>query len=156
MAKFYGMKTWTTNLKEYLPDSYYDITHTTTVEMLVNEDYINNVHTTQISTCKRFVSICFDTRETLLTITNTEHSILPDTPISFQPDFHDKIRISIENLPIELPDKKINLLIRIRKTSRKDILPWHKTPQQILYHRNKSVSMHWTHSTHTKTYTQIQ
>ena len=79
--------------------------------MLVNEDYINNVHTIQISTCKRFASICFDTRETLLTLTNTEHFILPDTPISFQPDFHDKIRISIENLPIELPDKKVKTFL---------------------------------------------
>ena len=76
MAKFYGMETCTTNLKEYLPDSYYDITDTIIAEMLVNEDYIDNVHTIQISTCKRFASICLDTRETLLTFTNTVFSLI--------------------------------------------------------------------------------
>ena len=100
MTKFYGMKTSTSNLKEYLPDQYYNITHETIAEMLANEGYINNVHTIQISTCHRFVSICFDTRDTLITL------LLPNIPITFQPDHYEKKRISIENLPIELSDKE--------------------------------------------------
>ena len=65
------MKTCTTNLKEYLPDQYHSITHETIAEMLANEGYINEIHIIQISKCHRFVSLCFDTRETLLPFINT-------------------------------------------------------------------------------------
>ena len=66
--------------------------------MLTKEDNFNETHTIQISTCHRFVSICFDTRETLLTFTNTEQYVLPHTPIIFKREYYDKILISIENI----------------------------------------------------------
>ena len=98
------MRPCTANLEEHLPDSYNNITHTTIAEMLANEGLVNETHTIQISTCHRYASVCFETRETLLKFTNTEHFILSDYPITFQPDHDDKICISIENLPIELPE----------------------------------------------------
>ena len=87
------MKTCTTNLKEHVPDSYPDITHTTIADMLANDGFINKVHTMQIPTCHQFASICIETRETLLKFTNNEYSILPNHLITFQPDDNDKIRI---------------------------------------------------------------
>ena len=105
------MKTCTTNLKEHVPDSYPDITHTTIADMLANDGFINKVHTMQIPTCHQFASICIETRETLLKFTNNEYSILPNHPITFQPDDNDKIRIWIENLPIELPDKEVKTFL---------------------------------------------
>ena len=101
-----------------------DITNTTIAQMLVNEDYMSNVHTIQIPTCKRFGPTCFDIRETLLNFTNTEHYILPDTPIKFHLDFYDKIRISIENIPTELPDKEVkSFLSECTKPIRKTYYP---------------------------------
>ena len=111
MTKFYGMKTCTTNLKEYLPDQYHSITHKTIAEMLDNEGYIYEINTIQISTCHRFASLCFDTTETLLTFTNTEHLILPNISITFQLDYYEKKRISIENLPTRLPDKQVKTFL---------------------------------------------
>ena len=131
MAKFYRTKTCTTNLKEYLPNSYYDITHTIIAQMLGNEDYMTKVHTTQISACKRFASICFDIRETLLSFTKIEHYLLPDTPLKFQPDFYDKTRISIENIPIELPDKDVKFFLS------EHTKPIGKTYYPGIKHRNK-------------------
>ena len=110
MTKFYGIRTCTSNLKEYLPDEYHNITRNTIAEMLVNEGYMNKVHVIQVSACHKFASICFDTRETRLTFTNTEHS-LSNVPIKFYPDYYEKKRISIENLPIELPDKEVKTFL---------------------------------------------
>ena len=104
------MRTCTSNLKEYLPDEYHNITRNTIAEMMVNEGYMNNTHVIQISTCHRFASVYSDTRETLLTFTNTEHS-LSNIPIQFYPDSYEKKRISIENLPIELPDKEVKAFL---------------------------------------------
>ena len=73
--------------------------------MLSNENYLHETHTIQISTCKRFLSICFDTRE-ILQFVDTDH-LLTDIPIIFEPDYYDKIRISIENIHIELPDEGV-------------------------------------------------
>ena len=110
MNKFYCKKTCTTNLKEFFPEEYIHITRHTIVNMLITEGYMNEVHVIQISTCHRFTSICFDTRENLLTFTNTEHSLL-DIHITFYPNYYERRRISIENLPIELQDKEVKTFL---------------------------------------------
>ena len=74
--------------------------------MLYEEGLIDEIDTKQISTCHKYASICFKTRELLLEFCNNEHLLLPDTPVLFSPDYHERIRISIENLPIELSDKE--------------------------------------------------
>ena len=89
----------------------YNITQDTIAEMPANEGYINNIHTMQISTCHRFESMCLDTRETQLTFTNTEHLIRPNIFITFQPDYYEKKRFSIKNLPTELPDKEVQTFL---------------------------------------------
>ena len=38
MTKFYEMKTCTSNLKDYMPDQYHNVTHNIIAEMLTNED----------------------------------------------------------------------------------------------------------------------
>lgn len=50
-------------------------------------------------------------RRTLLTFTNTGHLILPNIPITFRPDYYDKIPTSVENLPVELPDKEVKAFL---------------------------------------------
>ena len=37
---------------------------------------------------------------------DTDH-LLADTTITLEQDYYDKFRISIENIPIELPDKEV-------------------------------------------------
>ena len=44
MIKFHGMKTCTTNLEVYLPDTYHKITHTTIAEKLATGNYLNEIH----------------------------------------------------------------------------------------------------------------
>ena len=110
MSKFYGMRTCTANLQEQLEYKYNDVTHITIAEMLAKEGFLNDTHTIQISTCHRYASICFDTRDILLKFTSTEHSIL-NSPIIFAPYHDDKIRISIENLTTELPDKEVKTFL---------------------------------------------
>ena len=48
--------------------------------------------------------MCFNTKETLLQFCEREYQILPDIYIKFEPDCFDKIRKSVKNIPIELPD----------------------------------------------------
>ena len=95
-----------TKKKKCLPYIYQQINHNLVAEMLQNKNYLHNIHTTEISTCNRFLSICFDTRETLLKFVGTDH-LLADIPITLEPDNYDKIQLSIENIPIELPDKEV-------------------------------------------------
>ena len=103
MAKFYGQRTFTLDIIVYISD-YHKITHTTIAEMLHEENLLHNIDATQISTCHRYASICFKTRELLLEFCKQEHIILPDIPVQFAPDYYD---ISIENLPIELPNEDV-------------------------------------------------
>ena len=37
---------------------------------------------------------------------DTDH-LLADKTITLEPDYYDKFRISVENIPIELPDKEV-------------------------------------------------
>ena len=53
------------------------------------------------------ISICLKSRRTLLDICEQEHTLLQDLTIIFLTDYHGRVRISIENLPIELPDEKV-------------------------------------------------
>ena len=110
MNKLYGMKTCTTNPEYYLPTTYHEVTHSTIAEMLANEDYPDDINSIQISTCHRIASLCFDTREILLKFINIEH-LLHDIPITCEPDHHGKMYISIESLPIELPDKEVKTFL---------------------------------------------
>ena len=102
----YYVNVLTKKKKKCLPYIYQQINHNLVAEMLENKNYLHNIHTTEISTCNRFLSICFDTRETLLKFVGTDH-LLADIPITLEPDNYDKIQLSIENIPIELPDKEV-------------------------------------------------
>ena len=84
--------------------------------MLSNENYLHETHTIQISTYKRFLSICFDWREILLQFVGTDH-LLTDIPVTFEPGYYDKIRIFIENIPIELPDQEVKKFLSTYTTT---------------------------------------
>ena len=45
MWKFYGQRACTLNIKEHLPDTYNNITYTTTATMLTKEDYLSKTYT---------------------------------------------------------------------------------------------------------------
>lgn len=79
--------------------------------MLGNEDCLNETHTIQTYTLHRFTSVYFDTRETLPNFVNTDHILLPDISITFEPDYYNKIPISIENIPIELQGKEVKTFL---------------------------------------------
>ena len=59
MAKFFGERTCTLNMTEYFPDTYNEIIHSTTASMLQEEDYLQETHTIQISTCHKYASMFF-------------------------------------------------------------------------------------------------
>ena len=126
MAKFYGQRTCTLDITEFLPDSYHNITHTTIAKMLDKEDILHETDTMQISTCHRYASVCFKTRKLLLEFCNNEHLLLHDVPVLFSPDYNERIRISIDNLPIEFPDKDV-----------KNFLPVYGTPIGTTYYTGK-------------------
>ena len=100
MDKFYGQRTCTLDATTCTQD-YYEINHITVAEMLYEENLLHEIDTIQISTCRRYISICFKTRELLLHFCEHEHTILTDTIAIFIPDYYDRTRISVENLPIE-------------------------------------------------------
>ena len=110
MDKFYGQRTCTLDATTCTQD-YHQINHTTVAEMLYEENLLHEIDTIQISTCHRYISICFKTRELLLDFCEQEHTLLTDTIAIFTPDYYDRIRISIENLPIELPDEDVKKLL---------------------------------------------
>ena len=106
MDKFFGQRTCTLDATTCTQD-YYEINHITVAEMLYEENLLHEIDTIQISTCHRYISICFKTRELLLDFCEHEHTILTDTIAIFIPDYYDRTRISVENLPIELPDEDV-------------------------------------------------
>ena len=108
---FYVQRTCTVNISKYLPEGYHTITRTIVAQMLFEENYLHDIDTIQISTCHRFISICFNSRQILLTYCEDEHQILPYLHIKFTPDHSEIIRISIENIPIELPHKEVKTFL---------------------------------------------
>ena len=89
--------------------------HSTVAEMLQEEGLLDEIDTIQISTCHRYISICFKSRQLLLEFCEKEH-ILQDLSIQFIPDYYERTRISIENLPIEIPDEKVCKFLLIYTT----------------------------------------
>ena len=84
--------------------------------MLDEEDILHEIDTIQISTCHRYASICLKTRELLLEFCNNEHLLLTDVPVLFSPDYHERIRISMENLSVELPDTEVKNVLSVYAT----------------------------------------
>ena len=100
MVKFHGQRTCPLNMKEYLPDNYTHNNRSYASRRRIphRNTYNSDLHLSQI-------------RKTLLKFCNTEHQLLPNTYVHFEPDYHDKIRISIENIPIELPDREVKTFL---------------------------------------------
>ena len=84
------------DLTTFIQD-YDQITHTNIAEMLHEGNLLHEIDTIQICTCHTYISICFKTRKLLLKFCEHEHTLLSDTHVTFTPDYHDRIRISIEN-----------------------------------------------------------
>ena len=94
-------------MREYIPDHYCNIIHTTIAAMLEKENYLEEITTIQIWTRHRFASICFTNREILETLCQKEHLLLPNIYVKFEPCYQTRITISIENIPIELSDREV-------------------------------------------------
>ena len=105
MDHFYGCNTCTANIANTAQDEEY-FTHATIADYLHSINLLENITSIQISTCYRYLSICFQNRELMEEFSLNEHNIIEYT-ITFYQDYEKKIRISIENLPIELSDAKI-------------------------------------------------
>ena len=114
---FHVQRTCTVNVSKYLPEDYHTKTRTIVAQMLFEENYLHDIDTIQISTCHRFISICFNSRQILLTSCEDEHQILPDLHIKFTADHSEIIRISVENIHIELPDTEVKTFLSNYATS---------------------------------------
>ena len=110
MAKFFGERTCTLHMTEYFPDTYNEITHSTLASMLQEEDYLQETYTIQISTGHKYASICFTQKDIPEKLCETEHQLI-DTYVKFKPDYHTRIRMSIEQVPIKLPGKEVKTLL---------------------------------------------
>ena len=85
MHTFHDERLCTVNISLYLPEYFDAITSNTVAQMLDEEYYLQDeeyylqdIHTIQIPTCHRFISICFNTKENLLTFCETLLQIFPD------------------------------------------------------------------------------
>ena len=98
--------------------------------MLHEEKLLHEIDAIQISTRHRYASTCFKTRELLLEFCKQEHILLPGIPVQFSPDY-ERTRISIENIPIELPDEDVYDFLSVYAT------PIRKTYYTGKRHNNK-------------------
>ena len=62
------------------------------------------------STCHKYASVGFTEQQILEKLCKTEHLVI-DTYVKFEPHYLTRIRISIENVPNELPDKNVKTLL---------------------------------------------
>ena len=108
MDKFYGYHTCTANITN--TDKETPIAHELIAEYLHSLELQIHITCIQISTSHRYISICLKDRDTMGTFCKEEHYIKNDSVV-FTPDYQKKIRISIENIPIELQDKKIRTFL---------------------------------------------
>ena len=105
MDRFYGNNTCSANIATLAQNEEY-IIHETIAEYLHSINILENITCIQISTCHGYLSICFQNRDIMKESCQNEHIIIEYT-ITFNSDYQKKIRISIENSPIELADAKI-------------------------------------------------
>ena len=108
MDRFYGCNTCTANTTN--TDNEIQITHEVIAEYLHSLELLIHITCIQISTCHRYVSIRFKDRDIMENFCEEEHFITNE-PITFTPDYQKKIRISMENIPIELQDTKIRTFL---------------------------------------------
>ena len=151
LRTFPGQGTCTVNISKYLPEDYHAMTRTAVAQMLSEENYLHDIDTIQISTCHRFISICFNSRQTKVTYCEEEHQILPDIPIKFRPDHSKIIRISIINTPIELPDKDAKTFLSDYATPVGKTYYSGQKSENNYYATGKSVSPRYNDSTSSKT-----
>ena len=140
-------------MRERILDDYYNIAHNTIAAMLEQEDYLQEITTIQISTCHRFASICFTNRE-IRNFCQNEHLLLPNIYVKFEPDYQTRIRISIENIPIELSDREVKKFLSQYTTVAG------KTYYPGIRHKNNdwntSISMREDKRTYSQTFIQIR
>ena len=79
--------------------------------MLHEEDLLSETDTIQISTCHRYLSICFTRREILEGFCKSDHQTLSDIYVQFEPGYHTRQLISLENIPTELPDREVETFL---------------------------------------------
>lgn len=108
MDRLYGYNTCTA--KNINTDNTLPITHEIIAEYPHSLELLTRITCIQISTCHEYVSICFKDRNTMETFCEEEHFIQTE-PMTFIPDYQKRIRISIENIQIELIDAKIRTFL---------------------------------------------
>lgn len=115
MNTFHDQRTYTLNMKEYLPDHYFDITHTTIVTMLAE-----NISSKKLLLFKyqpvTVLHLYASQIETLKTFCENKHLLLLDTLVKFEMDYLTRKRRSIKNIPIERSDREFKNFLSEYKT----------------------------------------
>ena len=106
-SRFYGRLTATANLIDANYELENQITSKYLAEILDEQQLLQHITAIQISTCGRYGSVCFTNRELL----EAACGKLLRHNISFEPDYYNRTRISIENIPIELNDLLVKELL---------------------------------------------
>lgn len=106
MSRFYSQQIYALDNKEYFPDKYNEITHSL-VATILSKKRIRP----QISTSPRFASACFTEQEILEKFCKTEYLLTFNTHLKVELNYKTRIRIYIENIPIELPDIEVKTLL---------------------------------------------
>ena len=106
-SRFYGKLTATASLIDANYELENQITSKYLAEILDEQQLLQHITAIQISTCGRYGSVCFTNRELL----EAACGKLLRHNISFEPDYYNRTRISIENIPIELNDLLVKELL---------------------------------------------
>ena len=106
-SRFYGKLTATASLIDANYEIETQITRKYLAEILDEQQLLTHITAIQISTCGRYGSVCFTDREILETACG---KILRHN-ISLEPDYYNRTRISIENIPMELNDLLVKELL---------------------------------------------
>ena len=98
--------------------------------MLAEEDYLTETSTIQIFSCHRSASTCFRERDILKKFCEAKHLLSLNTYVKIESDYYTRIRTSIENIPVKLPDMDKTLLSDHTTVIGKTYIP-------VIKHNNK-------------------
>ena len=118
------------NIYSQYEGNHNEITHSNIATMLAEEDYLTETPMIQIFSCHRSASTCFTEPDILKKFCEAKHLLSLNTYVKIEPDYHTRIRTSIENIPVKLPDKDKTLLSDHTTVIGKTYIP-------VIKHNNK-------------------
>ena len=112
MDRFYGYNTCTANIT-YIAQNEKYTTHTTIAEYLHSINVLENITCIQISTCYRYLSICFQNRNLMAEFCQNEHDIIEYT-ITFYQDYQKRLELALRTYLLSFLMKNTTISKQLR------------------------------------------